>query len=156
MLKRAQEIAAVLKKADEVHIVTHIDADGITAGAIAQATIQRLGKTSSIECVKQLDEVVIKKLLDENHELVWFTDLGSGIASSYPELRKIITDHHECPIETDSPNHLNPHLFGKDGSYEIKFLEAVHKPCSKRLLFSCKYSATIWVAIYKRTLISES
>jgi len=119
LLQRAGELAQIIRKSKEIHIVTHIDADGITAGAIASEALKRAGKDYSVECVKQLDEMVIKKLLDEDHELVWFTDLGSGIASQYPEMQKIITDHHECPGETDASFHLNPHLFGKDGSYEI-------------------------------------
>ncbi len=119
MLQRANEIATIIRKSTKVHIVTHIDADGITAGAIASETLRRLGKEYSIECIKQLDEVSINKLLTENHELVWFTDLGSGISTQYPEIQKIITDHHECPPNSDASFHFNPHLFGRDGSYEL-------------------------------------
>lgn len=119
MLQRAAEVADFIKKSTQVHIVTHIDADGITAGAIASETLRRLGKDYSIECIKQLDEVVITKLLSENHELVWFTDLGSGISTQYPEINKIITDHHACPPDSDMKYHFNPHLFGRDGSYEL-------------------------------------
>jgi len=119
LLQRANEIAAIIRKSAKIHIVTHIDADGITAGAIASETLRRLGKEYSIECIKQLDEVVIEKLLSENHELVWFTDLGSGISTQYPEMKKIITDHHECPPDSDVAFHLNPHLFGRDGSYDL-------------------------------------
>jgi RecJ-like exonuclease len=50
---------------------------------------------------------------------VWFTDLGSGISTQYPEIKKIITDHHECPPDSDFSFHFNPHLFGRDGSYEL-------------------------------------
>ncbi len=81
LIQRANELADIIRKSKEIHIVTHIDADGITAGAIASETLRRLGKEYSIECIKQLDEVVINKLLTENHELVWFTDLGSGIST---------------------------------------------------------------------------
>ena len=119
VLQRASEVASFLLDSKDVHIVTHIDADGITAGAIASETLRRLKKRYSIECVKQLDEVTLQRLIREDHELVWFTDLGSGITTQYPELRKIITDHHECPLESDVPFHLNPHLFGRDGSFEL-------------------------------------
>ncbi|MCX6663190.1 MAG: DHH family phosphoesterase [Euryarchaeota archaeon] len=119
MIQRANELADIIRKSKDIHIVTHIDADGITAGAIASETLRRLGKEYSIECIKQLDEVVINKLLTENHELVWFTDLGSGISIQYPEIKKIITDHHECPPDSDASFHFNPHLFGRDGSYEL-------------------------------------
>jgi RecJ-like exonuclease len=119
LLQRANEIADIIRKSQNIHIVTHIDADGITAGAIASQTLRRLGKEYSIECIKQLDEVVINKLLAENHELVWFTDLGSGISTEYSEMHKIITDHHECPLNSDASFHFNPHLFDKDGSFEL-------------------------------------
>jgi len=119
LIQRADELATMIRNSREVHIVTHIDADGITAGAIASETLRRLGKEYSIECVKQLDEICMKKLLSDGHELVWFTDLGSGISTQYPEVKKIITDHHECPPDSDLSFHFNPHLFGKDGSYEL-------------------------------------
>jgi single-stranded-DNA-specific exonuclease len=119
VLQRAVEVGTIIRASKQIHIVTHIDADGITAGAIASETLRRLGKKYTIECVKQLDEVVLNKLLSESHELIWFTDLGSGISTEYPELNKIITDHHECPPDSDLPFHLNPHLFGHDGSYEL-------------------------------------
>ena len=119
MDKRARDVAEFVQKSREVHIVTHIDADGISAGAIASKTLEKLGKEYSLECVKQLDEVVLRRLLDENHELVWFTDLGSGISTSYPEINKVITDHHMCPEDSDFSFHLNPHLFSRDGSYDL-------------------------------------
>ena len=117
--KRAREIGDIIKNSREVHIVTHIDADGITAGCIAYQTLQRLGKECSIEFVKQLDESVLTRLKDENYELVWFTDLGSNISTGYPEINKVITDHHTCSIESNQRFHLNPHLFNLDGGFEI-------------------------------------
>lgn len=119
LISRAEELATIIRNSSEIHIVTHIDADGITAGAIASESLRRLGKNFSLECIKQLDEVCVNKLLSENHELVWFTDLGSGISTQYPEIKKIITDHHECPPDSDASFHFNPHLFGRDGSYEL-------------------------------------
>ncbi len=119
LYERAKKLADIIKKSKQVHIVTHIDADGISAGAIAQKTLERQGIDHSIECVKQLDETAIDKILDENYELVWFTDLGSSISTTTDKLNKIITDHHVCPNNSDLNFHLNPHLFGKDGSYEI-------------------------------------
>ena len=119
MLKRAGEIADIIKKSKKLHIVSHIDADGLTAGSIAFQTLQRLGKDCSIEFVKQLDSSIIDKLINEKHELVWFTDLGSSAFSHHENLNMIITDHHECPKNSDKEFHLNPHLFNYNGGYEI-------------------------------------
>lgn len=117
--KRAQHLADIIKKQKKIHIVTHIDADGITSGSIAYEALQREGKDVSIEFVKSLDDKVIERLTEEKHALVWFTDLGSSISTSTPQLNKIITDHHECPPNSDLGFHLNPHLFNLDGSFEI-------------------------------------
>ena len=119
MFNRAKQLANTIQKADSIHIVTHIDADGIAAGAIALQSCERLNIEVSIECVKQLDEMVMNRLLDARYPLVWFTDLGSSISADYPKITKIITDHHICGEETDFPYHLNPHLFGFDGSYDL-------------------------------------
>jgi len=119
LLKRAREIADIINSSKEIHIVSHIDADGITAGAIAVETLKRLGKPHSYEFVKQLDDVVLNRLENDNHELVWFTDLGSSLITSSPSINKIVTDHHACSMESNKNFHLNPHLFGRDGSFEI-------------------------------------
>jgi len=119
LLKRAEKIGNTIKDSKEIHIVTHIDADGITAGTIAYQTAKRLGKECSIEFVKQLDEEVLKRLENDNYELVWFTDLGGNISVDYPDINKIITDHHACPDNSNKDFHLNPHLFGHDGSLEL-------------------------------------
>ena len=119
MEKRAKEVGDIIKKSKQIHIVSHIDADGLTAGSIAYKTLERLGKDFSIEFVKQLDEDVIKNIKDKNYELVWFTDLGSNISTNYTDINKIITDHHECPENSNKSFHLNPHLFNIDGGFEI-------------------------------------
>jgi len=116
---RAEKIGSIIKRSKEIHIVSHIDADGITAGSIALQTLKRLGKDFSIEFVKQLDDYVLKNLNDKNHELVWFTDLGSSICNADSDMNMIITDHHICPDNSNVDFHLNPHLFGYDGAYEI-------------------------------------
>ncbi|RLF62857.1 MAG: recombinase RecJ [Thermoplasmata archaeon] len=118
MRNRAKKIAETIRKAQEIHIVTHIDADGVTAGAIAASTLERIDKTFSIQFVKQLDNNILYKLEREQHELVWFTDIGSSVAD-YEKVNKVITDHHVCTRDKDYVFHLNPHLFGLDGSTEI-------------------------------------
>jgi RecJ-like exonuclease len=119
LLQRAKELADIIKKTDSIHIVTHIDADGLTAGAIALETIKRMGKNYSIEFVKQLDENVLNNLKNNQFELVWFTDLGSSIVKKKPDFPMIVTDHHACSKENNVSYHLNPHLFNIDGSYML-------------------------------------
>ncbi len=140
-LKRAAEIARRIESADNIVVVSHIDADGITSGSIAARALERLGKEYRVDFVKQLDEKKINELKDENPPLVWFTDLGSGIVHLMYGLDAVITDHHvpsalapEVPRENRSDLmgffdvyekssgrilQLNPHLFGNDGAVDI-------------------------------------
>lgn len=118
LLKRASSLAEILRREDEIIVVTHIDADGITSGAIAFRALERAGKEIDIRFVKTLDDEALEEIADENR-FVWFTDLGSGQISSIENLgiRCIISDHH-IP-EKITRNQLNPHIFGYDGSYEL-------------------------------------
>src|SRR2546427_13284430 len=71
----AQEIAERLRPAPFVRIVTHIDTDGITGGAIASEALDRAGISHEIAFVKKLDEAVITDLKRQGTPLVWFIDL---------------------------------------------------------------------------------
>jgi len=63
--------------------------------------------------------------LKEEYPYFIFADLGSGQISSISEILKekkiLILDHHETAKDEISSNitHINPHLFGIDGSVEI-------------------------------------
>ncbi|MEZ5334692.1 MAG: DHH family phosphoesterase [Methanolobus sp.] len=119
MAERAKECAEEIRKYDEIQLVSHIDADGITSGAIIAKTLERAGIGYDMKFVKQLDETIIKELADINPELTIFTDLGSGQLEHINNygLHSIVSDHHRPQGETEF--HLNPHLFGANGSYEI-------------------------------------
>jgi len=119
LLKKAGKIADIIENSKEIHIVTHIDADGITAGSIACETLNRIGKNYTIDFVRQLDPSFLEKLKNDNNELVWFTDLGSNISSTYKDLNMVITDHHECSEDSNYDFHLNPHFYNIDGGIEI-------------------------------------
>ncbi|MEA2055142.1 MAG: DHH family phosphoesterase [Candidatus Thermoplasmatota archaeon] len=119
---QAEKLAEELKRNKEIHIVTHIDADGISAGAIAKKCLDREGIENSIQFIKQLDNNTIEKIKDIGN-LTWFTDLGSGVISKLDGLEYIITDHHMPDIEGGKKvmqwRHFNPHVYGIDGGKEI-------------------------------------
>jgi RecJ-like exonuclease len=144
----ALAIANELRARDFVKIITHIDADGITAGSIASAALTREGINHEIEFIKKLDEVKLQELKNQvthsehKSHLFWFTDLGSGQLEHMNGLDYVITDHHSLETipngltresridllkfsaaieesQHSEKNHLNPHIFGHDGSLEI-------------------------------------
>ncbi len=133
MKEKARLISDIILSKKRVHIVSHIDADGITSASIAYRALERAGKEQTVEFIKQLDESKIQDIREQNHEMVWFTDLGSGQLSSLKGVNCVITDHHEPDGDAPSScedrenilsycntiNELNPHRYGLDGAKEI-------------------------------------
>ncbi len=119
MAKRASRCAEEIRKHKEVQLVSHIDADGISSAAIIARAMERAGIEYNMLFVKQLDEAIVRELADNNPELVIFTDLGSGQIEHINKygLHAVIADHHRP--QGDMELHLNPHLFGANGSFEI-------------------------------------
>lgn len=119
----ANKCAAEILKYSEIKVVSHIDADGISSGAIICTALERAGIDYKIDFVKQLDENIIENISDENPEVVIFTDLGSGMIDSIisHRLNAVISDHHQPRGEFTNifHTHLNPHLFGANGSIDI-------------------------------------
>jgi len=133
----ARRAAERVKKAESVLVVSHIDADGLAAAAIATAALDRMGRECEVRFVKQLDARHIEEFRDENPDLLWFTDLGSGMTHLLYGLNAVITDHHhpsarlpEIPAGDRRDIlrfaagyrdvvQVNPHLAGRDGSVDL-------------------------------------
>jgi len=126
----AKLLANYIKRYNEVKIVTHIDADGLCAGALANFALTTLNIENFVEYVSQLDNITIEKLKNDNSELYWFTDLGSSNISKLKGMNAVITDHHiqEKP-ENNEILQLNPHIFGKDGSLWLSGAGATYLVC---------------------------
>ncbi len=111
-----------LKSAEDLVIVSHYDADGLTSGAIASLALDRLGKEHTLFPVKKLDDRTLSKLEKEGGSY-WFVDLGSGQLDKIDELlgpNYLVCDHHETVSAVEpSGVHLNAHELGMDGSKEI-------------------------------------
>ena len=86
MLDVAKSIADRLSEHDfeKAIIISHIDADGLTAASIASILLTRQDIKNEIKFVKQLDDAVIdelklihKKSSKPNQLIFWFTDLSN-------------------------------------------------------------------------------
>ncbi|HHV25045.1 MAG: DHH family phosphoesterase [Methanosarcina sp.] len=117
--KEAARCAEEIKKYRSVHVVSHIDADGLTSAGIICTALERGGFEYTTRFVKQLDEKALDTIADQNHNIVIFTDLGSGMCEQIKSrgINAVISDHHQP--QGNHQFHLNPHLFGANGSYEL-------------------------------------
>jgi len=126
-----------------IHVYTHIDADGISSGAILGKTLYRENLPFQMSILRQLEREEIERIVEDYakyNNFMIFTDFGSG---QYLELEKKLCEENICPFiildhhlpqnvsnkeETDlidkirnktSPWHVNPYFYGIDGSNEI-------------------------------------
>ena len=89
-LAKANEL---IKKSEDVKIYSHIDCDGISAGAILSLTMDRLEIDHEIEFIN-LDQI---PELEKENELTIFSDLGSGqklYNFQTSQSKVLILDHH--------------------------------------------------------------
>lgn len=135
-----------------IKIVGHLDADGISAASILAKAFQREGAKFSLSIVRQLDKTVLEEIKREDNKVVFFVDMGSGYLKMIDEIlskKKIfVLDHHkpentkeskilgatdsEEPVGFDSKFiHLNPHLFGIDGSADLSGAGVVYYFCKE-------------------------
>ncbi|HDZ17225.1 MAG TPA: DHH family phosphoesterase, partial [archaeon] len=127
-----------------IHIYTHLDADGLSSGAILGKCFLRENLPFQITTLRQLEKVEIAKISEKINGInryIIFSDFGSG---QYLELEKqliedkkfnsfLILDHHLPQKVSEKGDltlidniytktnrwHVNPYFFGIDGSQEI-------------------------------------
>jgi single-stranded-DNA-specific exonuclease len=127
LTKDAKEAANLIldhiSKGDIIHVSSHVDADGLSAGGIIAKALLRAGAKFRLRLERWMDEKVADRIAEEGAELTIFTDMGSGYLDLLGErLTKdvIILDHHQ-PI-TELPKgfvQVNPHTCGIDGTRDI-------------------------------------
>ncbi len=122
-VKSAAEQFKSIPKTETIRIISHLDADGISAAAILIKAIQRSNRKYLVSIVHQLNKQIIDKLKQEDYKYYVFTDLGSGQLDSLKEMsdRQILVLDHHKPVDVEAGNimHINPHIFGIDGSKDI-------------------------------------
>ena len=105
-----------------IRIISHLDADGLTAAAILSKTLERENKHFNLTIVRSLTREFLDELKKEDYKTFVFCDLGSGALKDINETLKernvFILDHHQPQkVKTDFV-HLNPLLFNK-GDQEL-------------------------------------
>lgn len=106
----------------EILVVSHVDADGLTAAAIICTALERRNIDYKPLFFRQLDEKALEEVADQGPDLVIFTDLGSGMIQEILDrnLQAIVADHHKPIGCTSQPlAHINPHLVGADGANQL-------------------------------------
>ena len=132
-VRNAAEAFRQYDKKEVIRLISHLDADGISAASIMIKLLNNDNRKYSVSTVPQLNRAVITQLASEPYNCFIFTDIGSGLLSEIQELLKgkkvFILDHHTIDQSADFGDivFVNPHLFGIDGGKEISGAGVVFK-----------------------------
>jgi single-stranded-DNA-specific exonuclease len=121
--KAAEVIAKSILRCDSMRVISHNDADGITSAGLICNALERAGIPFQATLLNRLDESVVGGLDGP----VVFCDMGSGKPDLIARVKGecFVLDHHR-PVGTLSCHHLNPHLFGIDGAFELSAAGTVY------------------------------
>ena len=114
--------ALEIKMKKNLLVVSHVDADGLTAAAIVCTALERCGLDFQAKFFRQLDEAAMDEVADHGADLVIFTDLGSGLIQQICDrsISAVVADHHKpAACEARPIAHINPHLVGADGATQL-------------------------------------
>jgi RecJ-like exonuclease len=105
-------------KNSHIKIISHIDADGISAASVMSITLDRLGINHDVHFTS-LDGIPSSELGD----LTLFLDMGSGqidyLLSDHSDKDIIILDHHQGEYPKSPFLEINPNQYGYSGSEEV-------------------------------------
>ncbi len=121
--KAAEAIARSILQCESMRVISHNDADGITSAALICTALQRAGIPFQATLLNRLDDSVLAGLDCP----VVFCDMGSGKPETISRIKEdcFVLDHHR-PVGSIDCMHLNPHLFGIDGAFELSAAGTVY------------------------------
>ncbi|MHA1383442.1 MAG: DHH family phosphoesterase [Candidatus Helarchaeota archaeon] len=123
--KAAIKIQDWIQDGEIIRVITHLDADGLSAGGIISQALYRAGGKFHLTVVRQLEKSIIVDLEGEKRKNFIFSDMGAGqlkeLEEHLIEKEIVILDHHKPMNKMKSASilHVNPHLFGIDGVTDI-------------------------------------
>ncbi|MBT7902237.1 DHH family phosphoesterase [Candidatus Woesearchaeota archaeon] len=132
-------------KNKRIKIISHLDADGISAASILIKALERENVIHSISIVSTLDSDNLENILNEEFDIIFFTDLGSGQfnlitkkikdleTSKQTKIPVFILDHHKPESQEiiSSITHINPHFQEIDGGSQVSGSGVVYLFCKE-------------------------
>ncbi len=118
--KKLEKATSILDDHDKFRLITHYDADGISASAVLARTVMKYQKGFHTTFIDTFPEKI-----PTGYPII-FTDIGNSHLKRILELEEdvIVLDHHEIrndPHSSDGGNKvfINPHDYGFNGSQEV-------------------------------------
>jgi len=120
--KSAAELVLSYPKSTRIRVISHYDADGISAAGILCTALYREGYDFHATLMRNPFNKGLERLAKEKNELIIFSDMGSAQIEAIEKIgcKAIILDHHQYVTTEAKENilQINANLCGIDGNYE--------------------------------------
>lgn len=116
LLSRISIAKAEVDRYQDIRLISHYDADGISSAGVLCSALLRAGKRFHVTMTRSLTEELISQM-SEGCDLLILSDMGSSHLESLEKLtcKVIVLDHHLPQKDSEKVVHVNPHLAGIDG-----------------------------------------
>lgn len=119
---RGVELLLSYPTSSKVRVISHYDADGISAAGILCSALHRAGYDFHATLMRNPFNKGIERLAKEHNDIIIFSDMGSAQIKSIESLgcACIILDHHQFIAQETNDNvvQINANRCGIDGNYE--------------------------------------
>ena len=121
LLARLRRGASLVDRVNRVRIIGHYDPDGTASAALLARAMLRQAKSFHASTSTVVDEDVVKRINEEANELVIMSDMGSGQLDVVEKIGcpSIVLDHHAPLRDSTTVVHVNPSMFGVDGTRQV-------------------------------------
>lgn len=114
-----KNVADAIVEHEAVRLISHNDADGLSAAGVMCNALYRKGIRFHATIVSQFDNSTVELIGKTPNEIVILCDMGSSQVELASKIKEaVIIDHHK-PTGKLEHVHFNPHLLGIDGSSEL-------------------------------------
>ncbi len=119
LLDLSKCVADAIAGHDNVRLISHNDADGLSAAGIMCNALYRKGIIFHATIVSQFEQSTVELIGKTSHGAVILCDMGSSQVELASKIKEaIIIDHHK-PTGDLKHVQFNPHLAGIDGSTQV-------------------------------------
>ena len=120
--EKAAETIQSFSKDTRIRVISHYDADGISAAAIMCKALYRTGYDFHVTLMRNPFDKGLERVSKEENKLIIFCDMGSGQIETIEKIesKSIIIDHHQVTKEktTDNVLQINANMWEINGNYE--------------------------------------
>ena len=112
--------ARAINAADHLRVISHYDADGLSAASVMASALKRANKQFHLSMIKGLDPEAIERISKEGSGTILFLDMGCGQIDGLEKLdaKVVVLDHHKPIRKSKKVIQVNPHFYGMDGMTE--------------------------------------